>query len=74
MALTIRMGMHMFAGRLAMASSLIDELGAVNEATGAGLVAYAPVTLAAAKGRELEAVRLIDAATREIVRRDGGRR
>ena len=71
LALTIRTGMHMFAGRLAMASSLVDELAAVNEATGAGLVAYAPVTLAAAKGRELEAVRLIDAATREIVRRDG---
>jgi len=64
--------MHLFAGRLAMASSLVDELAAVNEATGAGLVAYAPVTLAAAKGREPEAVRLIDAATREIVRRSGG--
>jgi DNA-binding CsgD family transcriptional regulator len=63
--------MHLFAGRLAMASSLVDELAAVNEATGAGLVAYAPVTLAAAKGREPEAVRLIDAATREIVGRSG---
>jgi DNA-binding CsgD family transcriptional regulator len=71
LALTIRTGMHLFAGRLAMASSLVDELAAVNEATGAGLVAYAPVTLAAAKGREAEAVRLIDAATREIVRRGG---
>jgi DNA-binding CsgD family transcriptional regulator len=69
LALTIRMGMHLFAGRLAMASSLVDELAAVNEATGAGLVAYAPVTLAAAKGREDEAVRLIDAATREVLRR-----
>ena len=72
LALTIRTGMHLFAGRLAMAASLVDELAAVNEATGAGLVAYAPVTLAAAKGREAEAVRLIDAATREIVRRGGG--
>jgi DNA-binding CsgD family transcriptional regulator len=71
LALTIRTGMHLFAGRLAMAASLVDELAAVNEATGAGLVAYAPVTLAAAKGREAEAVRLIDAATREIVRRSG---
>jgi DNA-binding CsgD family transcriptional regulator len=71
LALTIRTGMHLFAGRLAMAASLVDELAAVNEATGAGLVAYAPVTLAAAKGREAEAVRLIDAATREVVRRSG---
>src|SRR3954447_13318620 len=72
LALTIRTGMHLFAGRLAMASSLVDELAAVNEATGAALVAYAPVTLAAAKGREPEAVRLIDAATREILRRGAG--
>jgi DNA-binding CsgD family transcriptional regulator len=72
LALTIRTGMHLFAGRLAMASSLVDELAAVNEATGAGLVAYAPVTLAAARGREPEAVRLIDASTREIMRRSGG--
>ena len=71
LALTIRTGMHLFAGRLAMASSLVQELAAVNEATGAGLVAYAPVTLAAAKGREAEAVSLIDAATREVVRRAG---
>jgi DNA-binding CsgD family transcriptional regulator len=71
LALTIRTGMHLFAGRLATASSLVDELAGVNEATGAGLVAYAPVTLAAAKGREPEAVRLIDAATQEIVRRGG---
>ena len=40
-----------------MAVSLGDELAAVNEATGAGLAAYAPVTLAAARGREAEAVR-----------------
>jgi DNA-binding CsgD family transcriptional regulator/tetratricopeptide (TPR) repeat protein len=72
LALTIRTGMHLFAGRLAIASSLVDELTAVNEATGAGLVAYAPVTLAAAKGREPEAVRLIDAATKEVLRRGGG--
>ena len=72
LALTIRTGMHLFAGRLAMASSLVDELAAVNEATGAGLVAYAPVTLAAAKGREAEAVPLIEVATREIMRRSGG--
>ena len=72
LALTIRTGMHLFAGRLAMASSLADELAAVNEATGAGLVAYAPVTLAAAKGREAEAVPLIEVATREIMRRSGG--
>ena len=39
LALTTRTGMHLFAGRLAMASSLVDEVAAVNEATGASLAA-----------------------------------
>ena len=35
LALTIRTGMDLFAGRFAMASSLVDEMAAVNAATGA---------------------------------------
>jgi DNA-binding CsgD family transcriptional regulator len=72
LALTTRTGMHLFEGRLAMASSLADELAAVNEATGSNLVAYAPLTLAAFQGREAEAGRLIEAATRELVRQGAG--
>jgi DNA-binding CsgD family transcriptional regulator len=64
--------MHLFAGRLAMASSLVDEVAAVNEATGSSLAAYAALTLVAFQGREAEAAQLIEAATNEVVRRGEG--
>jgi DNA-binding CsgD family transcriptional regulator len=72
LALTTRMGMHLFAGRLAMASSLLDEVAAVNAATGASLEAYGAPALAAVQGREAEAVKLIETATNEVVRRGEG--
>jgi DNA-binding CsgD family transcriptional regulator len=72
LALTTGTGMHLFAGRLAMASSLVDELAAVNEATGSNLTAYAAMTVAAFQGREAHAAQLIEAATSEVVRRGDG--
>jgi DNA-binding CsgD family transcriptional regulator len=72
LALTTRMGMHLFAGQLAMASSLLDEVAAVNAAMGASLEAYGAPTLAAFQGREAEAVQLIETATNEVVRRGEG--
>jgi DNA-binding CsgD family transcriptional regulator len=71
LALTTRTGIHLFAGRLAMASSLVDEVAAVNEATGSNQAAHAAMTLAAFQGREAEAAQLIEAATSEVVRRQG---
>jgi DNA-binding CsgD family transcriptional regulator len=68
LALTTRTGMHLFEGRLAVASSLVDELAAVNDATGFSLVAHAAPTLAAFQGREVEAVQLIQVATNEVTR------
>jgi DNA-binding CsgD family transcriptional regulator len=55
-----------------MASSLVDEVAAVSEATGSSLAPYAALTLAAFQGREGEAAQLIEAATRELVRRGEG--
>jgi DNA-binding CsgD family transcriptional regulator len=72
LALTTRSGMQVLAGDFAMASSLVDELAAVNEATGATLAPYAALTLAAFRGREAEAAQLIEAATRELTRRGEG--
>jgi DNA-binding CsgD family transcriptional regulator len=72
LALTARSGMHVFAGDFAMASSLVDEVAAVNEATGASLAPYAALTLAAFQGREAEATQLIEANKRELVRRGEG--
>ena len=72
LALTTRSGMQVLAGDFAMASSLVDELAAVNEATGASLAPYAALTLAAFQGREAEAAQVIEAARRELVRRGEG--
>jgi DNA-binding CsgD family transcriptional regulator len=72
LALTTRTGMYLFEGRLAMASSLVDEVTAVNEATGSNLAAYAALTLAAFEGREAKAVQLIEIATKEVMRRGEG--
>jgi DNA-binding CsgD family transcriptional regulator len=57
-----------------MASSLVEEIAAVNEATGSGLATYAGLWLVAFQGREPDASRLIQAATKEVVRRGEGRR
>jgi DNA-binding CsgD family transcriptional regulator len=72
LALTTRTGIHLFAGRLAMASSLVEEVAAVNDATGSNLAAYAALTLAAFQGRDAVAVPLIETATDEVVRRGEG--
>jgi DNA-binding CsgD family transcriptional regulator len=72
LALTTRSGVQVLAGDFAMASSLVDELAAINEATGASLAPYAALTLAAFQGREAEAAQLIEAAAEELVRRGEG--
>ncbi|HEY2437108.1 MAG TPA: LuxR C-terminal-related transcriptional regulator [Solirubrobacteraceae bacterium] len=72
LALTTRTGMQLFAGDCAMAASLVEELAAVNEATGSSFAPYAELALLAFQGREPEASRLIQAATKEGVRRGDG--
>jgi DNA-binding CsgD family transcriptional regulator len=72
LALTTRSGVEVLAGNFAEASSLVDELAAVSEATGARLAPYAALTLAAFQGREADAAQLIEAATQELVRRGEG--
>ena len=70
LALTTRTGAHLFAGRLAVASSLVERAGGgANEATGASQAPYAALTLAAFQGREAEAAPLIETATDKLVRR-----
>ena len=55
-----------------MASSLAAEVAAVDGATGASLAPYAALTLAAFQGREAKAAQLIEADTRELLRRGEG--
>jgi DNA-binding CsgD family transcriptional regulator len=72
LALTTHSGVLMFSGEFAMASSLVEEVAVVNEATGTSLAPYAALALVAFQGREAEASQLIEAATREVMRRGEG--
>jgi DNA-binding CsgD family transcriptional regulator len=72
MALNQRAGLQLFEGDFAAAASLIEEAGAITEATGRQLPPYAPLGLAAFVGREVEASELIKASAREMVRRGEG--
>jgi DNA-binding CsgD family transcriptional regulator len=72
LALTTRSAVHVFAGEFAMASSLQEEVVAINEATGASLAPYLPLARVTFQGREPQATQLIEAATREVVRQGEG--
>ncbi|HEY2435837.1 MAG TPA: LuxR C-terminal-related transcriptional regulator, partial [Solirubrobacteraceae bacterium] len=71
-ALTTRSGLHLEAGELPAAVSLVAEAEAVAEVTGGQLVPYAGLALVAFQGRQAEASQLIEAATKEVVRRGEG--
>ena len=72
LALATRSAVRLFAGELAAAFSLLDEVAAVNEATGASLAPYVGLAHVTFQGREAEATPLIEAATSELVRRGDG--
>ena len=72
LALTQRVYVHLFAGELTTAASLVDEIRAATEATGSNLVPYGAVGLAALRGRELEAIPLIDETRTDVTRRGEG--
>jgi DNA-binding CsgD family transcriptional regulator len=67
LALTSRVYVHLFAGELAEASSLVHEAQTVREATRTNLVTYDAIGLAAWQGREDEVHRLIDSTMSETV-------
>jgi DNA-binding CsgD family transcriptional regulator len=67
LALTSRVYVHLFAGELAEASSLVQEAQTVREATGSELVTYDAIGLAAWQGRADEVHRLIDTTMSETV-------
>ena len=67
LALTSRVYVHLFAGELAEASSLVREAQTVREATGSNLVTHGAIGLAAWQGREEEFYRLFDDTMSEAV-------
>jgi DNA-binding CsgD family transcriptional regulator len=70
--LTSRVLAHTFAGELAAAESLIGEVQAAAEATGIHLAPYGALFLASWRGREVEAVELIEATTGDVIARGEG--
>jgi DNA-binding CsgD family transcriptional regulator len=72
LALTQRVYMHLLAGELTAAASLVDEIEAATDAIGSTLAPYGKVGLAALCGREVEAVDLIGRTRTEVTRRGEG--
>jgi DNA-binding CsgD family transcriptional regulator len=72
LALSARIGLHLFAGELALAASLVDEVAGVTEATGNRLPPYGALALAAFRGREAEASELVAAALNDVHTRGEG--
>jgi DNA-binding CsgD family transcriptional regulator len=62
---------HVFAGELDTAAAMVAELNAVQSATGTTLAPYADLALAAWRGREQEAARLVEATLDELPARGG---
>jgi DNA-binding CsgD family transcriptional regulator len=71
-ALATRISLHLTAGELAAAASLVDELAAILEATGSYLAPYGALLLAAWCGHEAEASELIEASMSEVMARGEG--
>jgi DNA-binding CsgD family transcriptional regulator len=72
MALNHRAALHVYEGDFAAAACLIEEAGAITEATGSEFPPYAPLALAAFRGRKFQAAQLIETCARDLVRRGEG--
>jgi DNA-binding CsgD family transcriptional regulator len=72
LALIARIYMHLYAGELALASSLIDEVKAVIEATRSHLAPYGALELAALQGDEGKFSAQIEAVMNEVISRGEG--
>jgi DNA-binding CsgD family transcriptional regulator len=71
-ALTERVVVELFGGRIGVAVSLAAEADAVVEATGSHLAQRSAITLASWRGRDAEAVALMAARQQEVLRRGEG--
>jgi DNA-binding CsgD family transcriptional regulator len=71
-ALRGRIALHLHAGELAAAASLIEEVQSVAEATGGSFPPYAALARITFQGREAKAAEVITASTRDVVRRREG--
>jgi len=70
--LSVRGGVHLFAGELDIAASLVDRIAALDDATDSRTLRHTAILLAAFRGRELEAQELFDASAKESASRGMG--
>ncbi len=71
-ALTDRVLVELFSGRIGVAMSLAAESDAVVEATGSHVTLRTSIVLANWRGRDAEAVALIEARRQDVLRRGEG--
>ena len=71
-ALSTRAGVHLFAGEFTEAASMVAQAESVTEVTGSSIAPYGPLALAAFRGQEARAARLIQIATDDVGRRGEG--
>lgn len=71
--LEYRAGVHLHAGEFAAASALIEEAEAITAATGNAPLRYASLFLAAWRGEEAQALKLIEARAGDAAARGEGR-
>jgi DNA-binding CsgD family transcriptional regulator len=72
LALSSRVYLLLFAGELAAATSLADEVRAATEATGSNLAPYGALGVAVLRGQETEASALIRATGQDVALRGEG--
>jgi DNA-binding CsgD family transcriptional regulator len=72
LALSQRVYVHLFAGELSRAALLVNEIRAATEATGVNLTPYGAVGFVALRGREPEAISLIEKSRADATRRGEG--
>ena len=72
-AATYRGGVHVHAGEFAEASALVEEADVITEVTGNAPLMYTSIVLAAWRGREAQALELIEASRQDATNRGEGR-
>jgi DNA-binding CsgD family transcriptional regulator len=72
LTLSTRAGVQAFAGKLAAATSLVEQVEAVADATDTRTARYAAVAVAAFRGREQEGRELIEADAKDFAARGEG--
>lgn len=71
-ALSARIGLHLFAGELSTADALVQEAESVTETTGSSLPPYGAIALAAWRGHPEEVLPRVDTAVDDALHRGDG--